>query len=207
MVVRETLPQHHLNGDDYMLLLHRIFHEDYNKLARMDRGNLVHFKRHVDRSMLSERNISKLPKCMSCLAAGERRRTYRATEAEIEVRRAGESLVMDIHVFVNTPGIGGVRYMVNFTDREGFYTTSYGVKTKDEAPDCLARLLLDYHKRFDLNKLKHLHSDQEASMLSAKTQAWMGDKGIHFTSSPTDTPELNGLAEQTNKWLGHKKKG
>jgi hypothetical protein len=89
MVVRKTLPQHHLNGDDYMLLLHRIFHEDYSKLARMDRGNLVHFKQHVDRSMLSERNISKLPKCMSCLAAGQRRRTYRATDAEIEVRRAG----------------------------------------------------------------------------------------------------------------------
>jgi hypothetical protein len=41
-------------------------------------------------------------------------------------------------------------------------------------------------------------------MLSTKTQAWMEEKGIHFTSSPTDTPELNGLAEQTNKWLGHK---
>jgi hypothetical protein len=204
MVVRETLPQHHLNGDDYMLLLHRIFHEDYNKLARMDRGNLIHFKRHVDRSMLSERNISKLPKCMSCLAAGQRRRTYRVTEAEIEVRRAGESLVMDIHVFVNTPGIGGVRYMVNFTDREGFHTTSYGIKTKDEAPDCLARLLLDYHKKFNLKNLKHLHSDQEASLSSTKTQAWMRDRGIHFTSSPTDTPELNGLAEETNKWLGHK---
>jgi hypothetical protein len=88
MVVRETLPQHHLNGDDYMLLLHRIFYEDYSKLARMDRGNLVHFKRHVDRSMLSERNISKLPKCMSCLASEQRRKTYRATDAEIEARRS-----------------------------------------------------------------------------------------------------------------------
>jgi hypothetical protein len=73
IVVRETLPQHHLNGEDYMLLLHRIFHEDYSKLARMDRSNLAHFKRHVDRLMLSERNISKLSKCMSCLAAGQRR--------------------------------------------------------------------------------------------------------------------------------------
>jgi hypothetical protein len=187
-----------------MLLLHRIFHEDYSKLARMDHGNLAHFKRHVDRSMLSEGNISKLPKCMSCLAAGQRRKTYRVTEAEIEVRRAGESMLIDIHVFVNTPGIGGVCYMVNFTDREGFYTTLYGVTAKDEAPDCLALLLVDYHKRFGLNKLKHLHSDQEASMTSAKTQAWMDKKGIHFTSSPTDTPELNGLAEETNKWLGHK---
>jgi hypothetical protein len=136
------------------------------------------------------------------------------TEAEIEVRRAGESIVMDIHVFVNTPGIGGICYMVNFTDREGFYTTSYGVKTKDKAPygvktkdkapDCLALLLVDYHKKFGLNNLKHLHSDQEPSMTSAKTQAWLDKKKINWTSSPTDTPELNGLAEETNKWLGHK---
>jgi transposase InsO family protein len=81
---------------------------------------------------------------------------------------------------------------------------SYGVTTKDKAPDCLALLLVDYHKRFGLNKLKHLHSDQEASMTSAKTQTWLDKKGINFTSSPTDTPELNGLAEETNKWLGHK---
>jgi hypothetical protein len=32
----------------------------------------------------------------------------------------------------------------------------------------------------------------------------MEEKGIHFTSLPTDTPELNRLAEETNKWLGHK---
>jgi aminoglycoside phosphotransferase family enzyme len=120
--------------------------------------------------------MSMLPKCMSCLAAGQRRKTYRATDAEIEMRRAGESMVMDIHIFINTPGIGGVCYMVNFTDREGFYTTSYGVKTKDEAQDCLARLLMDYHKRYGLNKLKHLHSDQEALMTSTKTQAWMEEK-------------------------------
>ena len=187
-----------------MLLLHRIFHEDYSKLARMDRGNLVHFKRHVDRTMLSERNISKLPKCMSCLAAGQKRRKYRVTEAEIEFRKAGESMVMDIHVFVNTPGLGGICYMVNFTDKEVFYTTSYGVKTKDKAPDCVALLLVDYHKRFGLKKLKHLHSDQEASMMSDKTQAWLANKNITWTSSLTDTPELNGLAEETNKWLGHK---
>jgi hypothetical protein len=94
--------------------------------------------------------------------------------------------------------------MVNFTDKEGFYTTSYGVKTKDKASDCLALLPVDYHKKFGLNNLKHLHSDQEPSMTSAKTQAWLDKKKINWTSSPTDTPELNGLAEETSKWLGHK---
>jgi hypothetical protein len=66
------------------------------------------------------------------------------------VRRAVDSIMMEIHVFVNTPGIGGVCYMVNFTDREGFYTNLYGVTAKDKAPDCLALLLVDYHKRFGL---------------------------------------------------------
>jgi hypothetical protein len=83
-------------------------------------------------------------------------------------------------------------------------TTSYPVKAKSEAPGCVKLLLKDYHLKYGLHKLKHLHSDQEASMMSNAVQDWLVKQGITFTSSPTDTPELNGLAEYTNKWLAHK---
>jgi hypothetical protein len=108
------------------------------------------------------------------------------------VRHTGETLVTDIHIFVNCPGIV-----------EKNKTTSYPCKLKSKVSDCVAYLFDDYHKWYGLKKLKHLHSDQEASMTSTKTQKWLKKDRIMFTSFFKDTSELNGLAKVVDKWLGH----
>jgi hypothetical protein len=74
----EVLPQHHLNDRDQMLLLHRIFHEDLAKLAKIYRQNLAKGI-FVPRSML-----------------GQQRASYHSHDHEEDTRRAGEMMVMDI---------------------------------------------------------------------------------------------------------------
>lgn len=49
---------------------------------------------------------------------------------------------------------------------------------------------------------KLFHSDSDSVMLSTEAIEWFDANLIAHSSSPADTPELNGHAEAVNKWLG-----
>ena len=195
------LPQKHLTDFEKMELLH--FRMGHIYVKRLTDGYMrMRYEGYtVPRSMLREKTLSMLPKCVSCYRSKQRRHHMHASTDMINKYFTGECMWLDIHVFVNAVGYDGTAYFANFTDCASGATLSYSLKSKDYLVDCFQLVLEDYHLRYGF-KWKVLHSDQELVVLSNRAREWLHDhQQIQTVTAPTDTPEMNGPAEVTNKVL------
>jgi hypothetical protein len=64
--------------------------------------------------------------------------------------------------------------------------------------ECLNLVLLEYHAQHSLPALKILRSDQEGALSSDAAAEWFKTRKVQYIASPTDVPELNGIAEEVN---------
>lgn len=196
------IPQRSLNDVEKMELLHfRLGHVFVKKLT--DGYVRMRFNGYtIPRSMLGQKALNLLPKCSSCFRTKQKRHHMHSSGDIVTKFSTGEAMWLDIHVFVNSVGFDGTRYRANFTDMASGITLSYGLVSKDQLVDCLDNVLEEYHVHFNFD-WKYLYSDQESVMLGDKGTDWLHEhRNIEFISSPTDTPEMNGPAEQMNHILG-----
>jgi len=113
----------------------------------------------------------------------------------------GDLIVCDIHIYVNCPSREGFKYALNFTDVASKATWPYLCETKDLFTHQLELFYLNVIVPLKIN-WKRFHSDQDSVIVSKKVREWFASKSIRQTCSPTDTPEMNGIAEAVNKKLG-----
>ena len=147
----------------------------------------------------------QMHKCDACGRCKQRRRNFHKHAGLVErpeEERAGEVLCLDIHVFLNCAAHDGTLYRANFTDPFSTATFSYSLVAKSQLMECFDLVVAEYHVKYNLRPWRTLHCDQEGALTSQEAQAWMEDHGVEHITSPTDTPELNGVAEEVNAWLG-----
>lgn len=189
-VSRGQFPQRTLTDEEKLILLHR-------RLGLVNVKELVAaFMRMrftgypIPRQMLGERALLKLAKCDSCGMCKHRRSSYHHNHAD-----AGEVMCMDIHVFLNCAAYYGTKCMVKITDLLSHATFSYSV---EQLLECLDLVLFEYHMRHSLPPLKIL------SIIKKERYRVMRFTmhNVQYIASPTDVPELNGIAKLVNGWLG-----
>jgi hypothetical protein len=156
----------------------------------------------VPREFLGVKAIQHLPKCDSCMISKQQRTRFKAATPDARQHYTGEVLHGDIHIFMNCPAYNGVTMIANLTDHTSQKTLSYEIKSKAEVVGLLDTVKYDYHDKFNLHAWKVLHYDQEKGLQSAAADKWFKDHGVELKTSSTDTPELNGVAEEVNKWFG-----
>lgn len=96
------------------------------------------------------------------------------------------------------PSITGDSYILIATDEHSRYVMGKPLTSKSKAPDSLIELVTRMETQTGV-LLKRIHGDGGGEFLNSKFQAFCKSKGIEFTYSTTDTPELNGIAEAINK--------
>lgn len=199
---KERVPWSPTTHEEIITLLH-------NRMAHINLQKLVEGFKHqlftgytIPRSYLGKKGLKKLNRCSSCLKNKMRRRTYHRHYGEEKKFYLGEVLCLDIHVYMNIPAIDGTRYVANFTDPRSGLTLSYFLLDKTDLRDCIKLVIKDYHKRFNLKDWKYLYCDREKTIDCLKGEVILDKYNIDLITTPSDTFELNGVAEEVNKWLG-----
>ncbi len=200
--LRITIPQRELTDVEQMTLNHRrLGHLYMQKLIEAYKlGRVTGLK--VPRSVLSRKALNRLQKCSTCYVYKQKRANFKPSVCDAPVFRPGEVLCGDIHVFINCPGHDGTKYMANFTDPSSNLILNYHLKSKEEFASKFNEVMVDYHRKYNLASWKYFYCDQESVLKTHEVDEFMKRNGITLITSVTDTPEMNGIAEQSNKWLG-----
>ena len=201
-IVRTTLPQRGFTDAETLLRWHnRLGHHNLQYILNADRLQLVSGV-VIPRSMHGTKAVLQLPKCSSCQLTKQHRHSFKGAAPTKAPVLAGEVMCGDLHIFVNCPAYNGTTVRANFTDPVSQKTLSYSLKSKDELVGCLARVRSEYHDVYDVQPWKILQYDGETVLTSKEAVAWFNENKVQLISSPTDTPEMNGVAEEVNEWLG-----
>ena len=91
----------------------------------------------------------------------------------------------------------GFRGFVSVTDAFTNYRWVIFIRSRDEVPDKLIKLIKNITNKFDC-KVKVLHSDQGTEFVNKKLISFCEEEGISREYSAQYTPEQNGVAERSN---------
>jgi len=138
--------------------------------------------------------------CDTCLQAKQSRASFsssRRSTAKSPLTRVSS----DVGV-INEPSVnGGRRFYVIFIDHHSRYVRIYFLREKSEVFTCFKDYKSWAENQRDV-RIKSFSSDNGGEYVSTEFQAFLSEHGIEFVPTPPRTPELNGLAERTNRTLG-----
>lgn len=112
------------------------------------------------------------------------------------------SVACDIEVFVNTRSRQGYAYFFHLTCVASKKIWLYGMINKSEAFDILKEWHLNVVTACNY-QWKHFRFDGGKELNTPAVETWLSSHGVNYVTSPRDTPELNGIAENTSKIIGH----
>lgn len=172
-MMASRLPQRPLRDEERAWLLHyRMAHINMRQLV--DGFTRMRFTGYtIPRQILGTRALVQMHQCDACGRCKQRRRNFhrsRALDERPEEERAGETLCLDIHVFMNCPAHDGTAYRANFTDPVSTATFSYGLVTKSQLQECFDLVVAEYHTKYNLRPWRILHCDQEGALRGKDAQ-------------------------------------
>lgn len=96
------------------------------------------------------------------------------------------------------PSITGESYILMATDENSHFIMGEPLVTKSKAPEALIDLVIFMENQTGV-LLKRIHGDGGGEFVNSRFLDFCRSKGIEFTHSTADTPELNSIAEAANK--------
>lgn len=196
-----------LAGENSIMLWHcRFGHVGFQMLREMYRRVLVQGM-PMERALLSK-NLERTVDCDACARAGRRRASYHARLPDPRVVTALQlldkqrvSIVCDWLVLVNCSSREGYLYVLMLVDVYSRRAWGYPARQKSDALALIRKFYAEEATMLEGGfnfAFVHFHSDSAAEFLSAGMAEQLTEWGVQQTASPRDTPELNGIVEQTN---------
>ncbi|KAL0445203.1 UNVERIFIED_CONTAM: hypothetical protein Slati_2243000 [Sesamum latifolium] len=155
-------------------------------------------KRLVDSKNLEIDNLDHLPTCESCLKVKMTKKPFVGQSA------IANGLLDLVHTDVCGPlsilARGGFSYFIIFTDDHSGYGYVYLMRYKSEAFGRFKEYRLEVENQTN-RKIKALWSDQGGEYLSGEFIDHLKENRILSQWTPPGTPQLNGVAERSNRTL------
>ena len=193
----------YLTAEERLELWHlRLGHLPIPRIADAHRRELIKGV-HLPREAIMAKHIKAADHpCNACSLAGKHRHSFKSTEKSVYKGnwKPGEFIVADYQQFLNTPSIHNYIGVWNFTDVATDKTFSYLCQGRNNFLPALQRLKAEELDPLD-RKCKKFRSDSDSSITTNKVIEWFIANGIEQTSSPTDTPEMNSVAERAHAFL------
>ena len=140
--------------------------------------------------------------CDACSLSRRHRHSFNSPNGSVykDNWKPGEFIVSDYQQFLNTPSIHNYIGVWNFTDVATDKTFSYLCQNRNNFLHALKRLKAE--ELDPINRTcKKFRSDSDSAILANTVIEWFITNGIDQTSSPTDTPEMNSVAERAHAFL------
>lgn len=112
----------------------------------------------------------------------------------------GHVIHMDLIGPIETPTLGGKRYIMLTTDGFSGYRHLYLLKTKDETTAKLATFFAEFEVGSG-QRPKLLYSDCGSEFENQRNQALFGLEHVQLITSAPYTPQQNGAAERSNRTI------
>jgi hypothetical protein len=193
----------HVKSPENLLKLwhHRLAHLEIPRLVNQERRMLTTGMNLPRDAMMPKHVIAADCPCKACKLSRVRRHSFKGNLSIYKsVIKPAMLIVADWHPFTNCPSRSGYFGVWNFTDVASRKPFSYCSESKGNFLACAQKF-----KREELDPLNlkwiGFHSDSDSAALSTESTKWLLDIGVRQTSSPTDTPEMNSVAELTNREL------
>ena len=169
----------------------------HNRLAHANLGSIKELaKRNAVIGLDLSLPIRKVNDCKDCMRGNQAKLSLRSKASQ--ARKCGEISHSGVCGMMPVPSFGGSRYYVSFIDKFSRYIIVVPMQYKSE--------VLDKFKQFDNwleckfeRKIKTLHSDGSGEYVAC--HQYLAKVGIERNKIPPCTPELNGMAERTNRTL------
>jgi transposase InsO family protein len=139
--------------------------------------------------------------CDACIYA----RATRLPISKVRISPPAQNFGDEIHTDVWGPSPvtsrQGRRYFITFTDDATRYTTTFLLRTKDEALAAYKSYEAWAITQQNCKAIKVLRSDRGGEFLSKAFDDHLAKAGTARKLTPHDTPQLNGVAERLNRTL------
>ncbi|KAK2574690.1 hypothetical protein KPH14_012973, partial [Odynerus spinipes] len=115
-------------------------------------------------------------------------------------REVCELIHSDICGPMPVKSLGGKRYFATFVDDYSRHTTVAFLNSKDEIKDHIKR----YIARVELEtgkRVRRFRSDNGKEYCNKDVKLYFEEKGVKHEKSNVETPQMNGIAERTNRTL------
>lgn len=96
--------------------------------------------------------------------------------------------------------IGGSKYVMTLIDDYSRKITVYFLKNKDEVAPYIKKFINKVEREKGL-KIKRFRSDNGLEYCNKELQEFFNNLGIKYERSCVETPQMNGVAERTNRTL------
>jgi len=165
----------------------------------------------VARTLELKMNTPKC-QCVICARAKAKRKAIgKKGDVQYKAVRAGEALHADVVGKISVydpitktrkecPTHAGCLYALIITDEFSHYVWVFLLHSKDEASIHIKNLIeFIYNKRG--KRINRFHSDGGGEFINKDLENYFKLWAIHYTQSPPNTPQLNGLAERMNRTM------
>jgi hypothetical protein len=136
--------------------------------------------------------------CARCIQ-GKHTHTAQPKKSTCKIKEIGEVIVSDVMGGgTNLPeGLGGIHYVVTFTDMRTKFTICYYLKQKSEVLDALKKFVAWFENHAN-KQIKFLFSDMGGEYVSTALKDFCALKGIQTQNTAHYLPAQNGSAEHVN---------
>ena len=176
------------DGDESSLWHDRLGHANVDSIKRLMKNDSV--------VGLNLRKSKQRVVCTDCIR-GKHHKCTMKSKAERSNER-GEIIHSDVSGKLAVPSLGSSNYYVTFIDEFSRYINVAPITRKS---DVLKRFK-KFHKRFERQydcTIKGLHCDSGGEYIACDD--YLADHGIERSDLPPYSPELNSMAERTNRTL------
>ncbi|PLW39423.1 hypothetical protein PCASD_08000 [Puccinia coronata f. sp. avenae] len=94
----------------------------------------------------------------------------------------------------------GYRYFITFVDDYSKFLTVYPMKNKSDSFSCF-KIFRAFFEKSGSHKIQALQTDNGGKYLSAEFTTYLITSGIRHDPGPPHSPQLNGVAERTNRTI------
>jgi hypothetical protein len=151
---------------------------------------------------LTKKTNKKSFLCGTCARTKITRKSFKTKEV-IRHTTFLDKISCDISVYLNCASREGYKYILTFTDESTKMFWSYPMR--ERTADIVLQSLHDlYDTKLPHDaKIINFHSDGGKELITERVRTYLRQKGTRkFTNTPTDTPELNSVAERKFRTLG-----
>lgn len=142
-----------------------------------------------------------LPPCEACKLGKAHKQPVPRGEPpknKYENLKPGQLICVDLIGPTNCPSWGGSFYILHALCAGSRMGWPELIKTKDLAAEAMAKIL-DNELAPTRKECEELHTDRGGEFLGPGFQTLCKERGIKFSTSPTDSPEFNGLIERRHR--------
>jgi hypothetical protein len=148
---------------------------------------------------INDWNSSYKINCETCSLNKATRKNFKK-QRSIVAENFGDVIHTDVGVYEKR-SLGGNYYFISFIDEATRFKNVYFMKTKDEAFEKFKIFRKWFKNQFNFN-FKRINCDGGGEYLTTKDfKDYLIKKGIDFSITPPNTPQLNGIAERLNRTL------